>query len=53
MPPKIHPRTQIGCQRRVLVLHRSDTVIALPSLLIPEAESGVPSSVAEAVRRGG
>ena len=29
------------------------TVITLPSLLIPEAESYFPSSVAEAVRRGG
>jgi hypothetical protein len=37
----------------VLVLHRRDTVITTLSLLIPEAESGVPSSIAEAVRRGG
>jgi len=37
----------------MFVLHRQVTVIARLSLLIAEAESRFPSSVAEAVRRGG
>jgi len=37
----------------VFVLHCQVAVIATLSLLIPEAESRFPSSVAEAVRRGG
>ena len=53
MPPKIHRASRIGRGGRMFVLHRQGTVMAGLSLLIAEAESGGPSSVAEAARRGG